>query len=124
MPKVPITRLTTQEVLEAKKELAKGARKVQPGIQASEPITLAGSAYVHIISKATQLQIKHCLELFRAEHDRYPKDFEEFYEKVIKANGLRLPKLPEYQKYGYDAEKHELIILEYPDKKAQMTGQR
>jgi len=121
--KVPIFKRTTQEIREAKKEIAKGARKVQPRIEASGPITLYGSAYTHIISRVTQLNIKHAIDLFQAEHGRYPKDFDEFYNKIIKANHIRLPQLPPYQKYGYDADKHELIILEYPNVKAKVLGQ-
>ncbi len=122
-PKGPILKRTTQEIREARKEVAKGARRVQPQIQASEPITLAGSAYAHIISRATQLKIKHAVDLFHAEHGRYPKDFDEFYTKIIRANNIRLPALPAYQKYGYDEQKHELVILEYPDIKRKMLGQ-
>jgi len=123
-PKIPITRRTTQEVRDASKERAKGAKEVKPRIAASEPITLYGSAYITIVSRATQLQIKHAIDLFRAANGRYPKDFDEFYREIIKANNIRLPALPPYQKYGYDPEKHELVILEYPDKKAQILGQQ
>jgi hypothetical protein len=31
--------------------------------------------------------------------------------------------LPYYQEYGYDAPQHKLIILEYPDRKAQVQKQ-
>ncbi len=45
------------------------------------------------------------------------KDFAEFNTEIIKANNLALPKLPEYQDYGYDEKEHKLIVLEYPDRK-------
>ena len=56
---------------------------------------------------------------YRALNDRYPKDFDEFMNEIIKANGISLPKLPPYQKYGYDEKDHKLIILEYQDLKEQ-----
>ena len=39
--------------------------------------------------------------------------------EIIKANNIALPKLPLYQKYGYDEREHKLIILEYRDLKDQ-----
>ena len=71
-----------------------------------------------IVGKAEQLQIKHTLDLFYNLNLRYPKDLQEFMKEIVKANGIRLAQLPFYQEYGYDAVKHELVILEYPDKKA------
>jgi hypothetical protein len=58
--------------------------------------------------------IDHAMNLFMAENDRYPKDYDEFMNVIIKANNIALPKLPYYQKYGYDEQRHRLIILEYP----------
>ena len=56
--------------------------------------------------------------LYKAEHDRYPKDFEEFKTDILQANNIALPLLPSYQKYGYDEKEHKLIILEYPELKS------
>ena len=61
--------------------------------------------------------MQHAVDLFHAENDRYPKDYDEFMTAIIKPNGIALPQLPPYQKYAYDEKEHKLIILEYPDLK-------
>src|SRR5262249_32608975 len=90
-----------------------GAHVGSTKITAKDYITLQGNAYVSIIGRTSQLQIEHALELYRATNDRYPKDYDEFLNEIIKANNIALPKLPYYQAYGYDEKEHKLIILEY-----------
>ena len=65
------------------------------------------------------LKIQHAVDLYHAENDRYPKDYDEFMTEIIKANNIALPKLPALSGYGYDEKEHKLIILEYPDRKNQ-----
>jgi len=113
---------TTQDIRDAQKEEAKGAKKIQPKITGQDPITVTGSAYSVIVGRAEQLQIKHSIDIYYNLNGRYPKDTQEFMKEIIHANRIRLAQLPFYQEYGYDAEKHELVILEYPDKKAQLPG--
>ena len=53
-------------------------------------------------------------------------DVQEFMDEVIKPgqpDGISLPQLPYYQEYGYDEKQHKLIILEYPERKAQFEKQ-
>jgi len=55
--------------------------------------------------------VKPALDLYVALNDgRYPSSHEEFMEKVIKANNLKLPDLPPGQRYVYDVETHELMV--------------
>ena len=61
--------------------------------------------------------MKHAMDLFHAENERYPKDYDEFMKVIIKAHDIALTQLPPYQKYGYDEKEHKLIVLEYPDLK-------
>ncbi|MBN1393705.1 MAG: hypothetical protein JW959_01555 [Pirellulales bacterium] len=56
------------------------------------------------------LQIEHAEKLFKAEHGRMPKDHEEYMEKIIKANQIKLPELPEGERYRYDSEKEQLMV--------------
>ena len=47
-------------------------------------------------------------------------------EEIIKkgkADGIQLPMLPYYQEYGYDPDKKELVVIEYPAKKKAMEEQ-
>ena len=113
---------TTQDVRDAAKEEAKGAKRVQPRITGQDPISISGSAYAHIVGRIEQLQIEDALNKFKALNDRYPKDFAEFKREIISGYRIRLAQLPAYQEYGYDAVNHKLVILEYPDKKAQLLG--
>ena len=43
--------------------------------------------------------------------------------KKGKADGIQLPMLPYYQEYAYDADKKELVVVEYPAKKKAMQEQ-
>jgi hypothetical protein len=50
--------------------------------------------------------ITYAMKLYQAEHGRFPKDQEEFMNKIIKPNlpATRLPELPEGWEYYYDPE--------------------
>ena len=113
---------TTQDVRDAEKEESKGAKRVQPRITGQDPISISGSAYAAMVGRIEQLQIEDALNKFKALNDRFPKNFAEFKREIIDANRIRLAQLPAYQEYGYDAVNHKLVILEYPDKKAQLLG--
>ena len=104
----------TKDVRDAKKERAAGAKEVKPKITGNDPITVTGNAYTAMVGRTEQLKIKHQLDLWANLNGRYPKDYDEFKREIIDAAGIRLTQLPYYQKYGYDADKHELVILEYP----------
>ena len=56
------------------------------------------------------IQIKQALELYKGSTGSYPKTHDEFMEQVIKANGIKLPELPEGQKYVYDSEQSQLMV--------------
>ncbi len=108
----------TSDIRDAQTELKPGNAKVaSTRIVAKDPITLTGNAYVAIVGQASMLNMQHAIDLFHAENDRYPKDYNEFMEVIIKANNIALPKLPYYQEYAYDEQAHKLIIIEYPDRK-------
>jgi hypothetical protein len=96
-----------------------GAQVATTKITAKDYITLQGNAYVTIIGRTSILKIKQAMDLYHAENDRYPKDYDEFMTVIIQANNIALPQLPPYQKFGYDEKEHKLIILEYQDIKNQ-----
>ena len=110
----------TQEIKNAANELnTEGATIASTKITAKDPITLPGNAYVTIIGQASILSIQHAMDLYHAENDRYPRSYDEFMNDIIKANNIALAQLPYYQKYGYEANEHKLVILEYEDLKNQ-----
>ena len=64
--------------------------------------------------------------MYEAANGEKPKTYEEFMELIIKKgqpDGIQLPMLPYYQEYGYDPEKQELVVIEYPEKKKAMQEQ-
>ena len=49
-----------------------------------------------------EIEIPHALNLYKALEGNAPKSHDEFMEKIIKANNIALPELPEGHKYVYD----------------------
>ena len=117
VPGGPIIGKRTQKIKDASKELKTGkAKEASTKIVAKDYIALQGNAYRSAISQLSIGQIKHALDLYEAENGRYPKDYKEFMEEIIKKNNIALPQLPYYLEYGYDEKEHKLISLEYPDR--------
>lgn len=56
------------------------------------------------------INMTHAMRLYKAEFGYPPKSQEEFMEKIIKANGIELPELPEGQKYVYVPSQGELMV--------------
>jgi hypothetical protein len=59
---------------------------------------------------AFDIQIPQALGLFRATEGRLPKSHEEFMEKIIKANQIKLPELPAGMVYRFNTELGELWV--------------
>ena len=113
----------TQDIKNATVETKKeGTTVATTKITAKDPITLPGNAYVTMIGQTSILNMQHAMDLYHAENDRYPRNYDEFMNEIIKVNNIALPQLPYYQKYGYDEKEHKLVILEYEDLKNQPLG--
>ncbi len=56
------------------------------------------------------IQIPHALNLFEATEGRLPKSHDEFMQRIVKANNLVLPELPEGAVYHFNTEKGELWV--------------
>ncbi|MBS0264290.1 MAG: hypothetical protein JSS02_20295 [Planctomycetes bacterium] len=80
-------------------------------IRASDPITAPLSAYGPMVESLAKTQVTHAIGLFQASEGRYPKDHDEFMERIIKENNIKLPVLPFKGRYVYDVEKHELMVV-------------
>ena len=117
---------TTQNVLELKAELAKGAVLADTEIQVADPLTQAADAYRTEVAKAGKMRVDYDMRIYEAMNGEKPKTYEEFMEVIIKkgkAEGIQLPMLPYYQEYAYDSDKKELVVVEYPAKKKAMQEQ-
>jgi hypothetical protein len=56
------------------------------------------------------IQIPHAMNVFKAVEGRTPKSHEEFMEKIVKANQIKLPKLPDGHRYVYDPRQEQLMV--------------
>ncbi|MBM4004015.1 MAG: hypothetical protein FJ295_12140 [Planctomycetes bacterium] len=57
-----------------------------------------------------EIAIPHALNLYNAAEGNYPRSHDEFMERVVRANNIVLPKLPEGNSYVYDPETYELMV--------------
>ena len=57
-----------------------------------------------------QIEIPNAMKMFKAEHDRNPKDWDEFEREILKPANIRLPDLPSGEKYTYDGKQGELMV--------------
>lgn len=88
--------------------------KGEYGVTSEQPmsiITTPVSAYFHAQEMSVfNIQIPQALSLFQASEGRFPNSEQEFMEKIIKANAIVLPKLPDGDSYVYDVQSHTLMI--------------
>ena len=105
----PILGKETQEIGEFNPDANRKLRDDKEGVNMVNS-TMRGAS--HAIHEIARLQIKQSVEMFRAVEGRYPKSHEEFMEKVIKANGIKLPAPVTTAEYQYDVENHELLVVE------------
>ena len=93
-----------------------GAKVSDSKIHATDMVTSGTSAYGPMLERISKSHIEHAVNLFQANEDRYPKDLEEFMEKIIKENKIELPVLPGGKLYQYDVENHKLVVVDGPAK--------
>lgn len=67
-----------------------------------------GAARFYAEHQMIILNVNHALQLYWAETGTYPTSNDEFMEKVIKANGIPLPKLEPQHEYIYVPEQPEV----------------
>ena len=118
---------TTQEVRNLKPELDKGGQLSDGKIHATDYLTIQADAYRTSVAKIAQLKVKMDMDQYEALNGTKPKTYEEFMELIIKKgkpDGIQLPMLPYYQEYGYDPDKQELVVIEYPEKKKAYEAQQ
>ena len=84
---------------------------VRPKVNITNPVTGPLQAFEPMKQQIAQLGIDHAINLFRALEDRYPKDHNEFMQRVIKENNIRLPEPSRGFAYQYDVENHKLLVV-------------
>lgn len=90
-------------------------------VHATDPLFAGLQAYGPMMEQIVDLTIKPSIAIFEVENNHYPS-YEEFMERIIKANNVQLPVLPFKGKYMYDEAKHELIVVRHPDDVAKMES--
>ena len=80
-----------------------------------DKILKSAGVYFRTRHKLAFLQNEYAVKLYRAEHDRFPKSWDEFKKEIIDKNMFKLPELPEGDKYVFDSEKGQLMV-EHPPK--------
>lgn len=65
-------------------------------------LSAVGSARFTAEHQTILNNVRHALDLYRAEHGEFPKSHEEFMTRIIEANSIVLPELEEGYEYWYD----------------------
>jgi hypothetical protein len=117
---------TTQEVRNLKPELGRGGQVTDGKIHATDYFTVQADAYRTSVANIAKMKVKMDMDQYEALNGQKPKTYEEFMDVIIKKgkpDGIMLPMLPYYQEYGYDPDKKELVVIEYPEKKKALEEQ-
>lgn len=93
-------------------------------IRATDPITAPLTAYGPTMEKISIIAIDQAVGLFYATEGRYPKDYDEFMEKIVRANNIKLPVLPYGGKYQYNEADHNLVIVRPPAGEKKGEGEK
>ena len=64
---------------------------------------------VTVSKRVASMQVTQAVNLYKATNGQAPRSQVEFMEKIIKANNISLPKLPNGHSYQYDTEKEQLM---------------
>ena len=82
------------------------------GRKPSGMIRVSTNAYFAAKEKiAFEIQIPKAMQLYKALHGSAPKSHKEFESKIIKANQIKLPQLPDGSRYEYDPSTEQLMVV-------------
>lgn len=110
---------TTQDVRDLQPELAAGGVVTDGKIHSTDYLGVQADAYRTSVGNIAKMKIKMEMDTYEVLNGPI-KSYAEFMDLIIKKgkpDGIQLPMLPYYQEYGYDSEKRELVVIEYPEKK-------
>ncbi len=84
------------------------------------------AGYRTAVAAGAKMRVDMDMTAYELANGSKPKTYEEFMENIIKKgkpDGIQLPMLPYYQEYAYDADKQELVVIEYPERKKKVDEQ-
>jgi len=85
-------------------------------IDATDPISAAAQSYFAIGSRAQLLNLKHQIDILKADNNNKPPSFAQF-DDLLRQNNVKLAGLYRWQVYAYDDESGDIVILEDHDMK-------
>lgn len=74
-------------------------------------VTPAKSLFAAKERIAFEIAVPHALELYKATEGSVPQSHEEFMEKIIEFNQIKLPQLPEGHRYQFDPMTEQLMVI-------------
>jgi len=80
-------------------------------INATDPVSAAAQGYFAIGSQAQLLNLKHQIDILKADNNNKPPSFAQFND-LLKQNNVKLQGLYRWQVYAYDDEAGDIVILE------------
>lgn len=107
--KKSIIHQTTQEITEYDPNAGREVSDLK--IEATDPVFGPLQAYGPMAGKISVTAVDMHLATFNAVEGRFPKDFQEFMERIIYENNVRLPVLPARHEYQYDVANHRLLVV-------------
>lgn len=80
-------------------------------INATDPLSAAGQGYFAIGSQAQLLNLKHQVDILKADNDNKPPTFAQF-DQLLRENNVKLKGIYRWQVYAYDDQAGDIVILE------------
>ena len=75
------------------------------------PVTVPVATYFQARDRITfDIQLAEAMKLYKATNGNAPKSHEEFMEKIVKENMIKLPELPSGDRYIYVPQREELCV--------------
>lgn len=114
---------TTQNVLELDQALADGGVPAETGVSSGNPLLQSAEAYRTTVAKVGGMAVQQAIRLRNAQsiQDPKPLSHQQFLDEIIRPgepDGIKLPMLPYYQEYAWDTDAQELVVVDFPERKA------
>ncbi|MGM0488259.1 MAG: hypothetical protein ACQESR_16030 [Planctomycetota bacterium] len=96
--------------VKARVGVGKKGRRLEDERLARTIVTPAVSLFRTRERMVFEVQIPKAMKLYKASNGKLPETEKEFFEHIIKANQIKLPTLPDGQRYVYDPRKGQLMV--------------
>ncbi len=104
-PAAPAAEAPSANAVKAEAGVGKKGRGYGAGM-----VTTPVAALFSVRERLAFDQVTQAMNLYKATNEHAPKSHEEFMEKIIKENGIKLPQLPAGERYLYDPKTEQLTV--------------